>query len=314
MIRLTRPRTILAVASAAAAIAPVAACSPQPSMTSSPASLSATHSPRPHPTKSPRPRRTHTSSPTPTPTPTSLSPAPTTPSQSPTPTGTGTCVTGAAKGHCGPYAYTQVTGSSQDPYVDQNVWSPIPGSSQTLHATDPGNWYVTANMPAGNTAVVSYPNTGAAYGEQPLSGFTRITSSFSENMNTTSGTSAWAAYDLWFNNWRNEVMIQHDFANNGACPTLATATFGGNNDVPVQSWHFCKYGSELIWKLGTDDNHKVSEQSGSVDIKAMITWLEDHGYMPQNSTITNLSYGFEICSTGGQAENFQVTRYSLTAA
>jgi hypothetical protein len=188
------------------------------------------------------------------------------------------------------------------------VWAPISGWQQSLSAVGPGDWSATANMPAGNTAVVSFPNTGAGYGEQPVSKFKTITSSFSENMNATSKTSAWAAYDLWFNNWGNEVMIQHDFANNGACPFLATQSFGGSGGVPVQTWGLCKYGSELIWKLTTG-----SEQTGSVDILSMVTWLESHGYMPSASTITALSYGFEICSTGGQNETFHVNSFSISA-
>jgi hypothetical protein len=69
----------------------------------------------------------------------------------------------------------------------------------------------------------------------------------------------------------DEVMIQHDFARNGACTTLATAAFGGSDGVPVQKWHLCKYGSELIWKLTRN------ERSGSVDILSMLTWLVNHG-------------------------------------
>lgn len=84
-------------------------------------------------------------------------------------------------------------------------------------------------------------------------------------------------------------MIQHDFANNGPSTAVATATFGGSGGVPVQSWHLCTFGSELASKL-TGGN----EQSGSVGILAMFTWPEHHGYQPQNSGLTDISYGFEI--------------------
>jgi hypothetical protein len=233
----------------------------------------------------------------------SPSTAPTSPAQA------GTCTSSALKGSCGPYTYPQIQGSTDDPTVGQNVWSAIPGWHQTLSATGPGNWHVTANMPAGNTAVVSYPNTGAPYGEQSLSKFSQIRSSFSENMNATAGTSAWATYDLWFNNWDVEVMIQHDFAGNGPCDFVATQSFGGSGGVPVQTWGLCKFGDELIWKLKGGN-----EQTGSVDILSMITWLENHGYMASKSTITDLSYGFEICSTGGKDENFQVNSFSISAS
>ncbi len=44
----------------------------------------------------------------------------------------------------------------------------------------------------------------------------------------------------------------------------------------------------------------------------MLTWLMNKGYLPANSTLTQLQYGFEIASTGGVNEKFQVTGWSLT--
>ncbi len=218
------------------------------------------------------------------------------------------CVTSAAKGSCGPYRYAQIEGTSNDPTVNEDVWNPIGGWHQTLYANNPGDWSVVANLPSGNTAVVSYPSSGSNYNERALSSFSVLTSSFSEKMNANNGTSAWAAYDVWFNNWGNEVMIQHDFANNGACPTLATATFGGSNGVPSQQWNLCKYGTELIWKL------PYSEHAGRVDILAMTKWLvNNNGYLPQNSKLTAIGYGWELCSTGGQSETFHLSSYSISA-
>jgi hypothetical protein len=228
------------------------------------------------------------------------------------------CTTSAAKGRCGPYDnYAQITRTTSSTYVGNNVWSTISGWQQTLYANDPGNWQVVANMPTGNTAVVSYPSIGANYGQitdvpTPLSNYSSIYSSFSENMNATAGTSAWAAYDIWLgrdgcsNCASHEVMIQHDFANNGACGPVATAAFGGSDGVPVQNWNLCKYGSELIWKLTRN------EQSGSVDILSMLTWLVSHRYLPTTAGLWSIGYGWEICSTGGANEDFQVSRYSIT--
>lgn len=232
------------------------------------------------------------------------------------------CMTSAAKGRCGPYDnYRQITGTTSSTYVGNNVWSPIHGSRQTLYAADPGTWHVTANMPAGNTAVVSYPSIGANYGRvtdvpTPLTHYSSIHSSFSEDMNATAGTSAWAAYDIWLGPDNcspagsscasDEVMIQHDFARNGACTTQATAAFGGSGGIPLQKWNLCKYGSELIWKLAHN------ERSGSVDILSMLTWLVNHKYLPARTGLWLIGYGWEICSTGGVNENFQVSRYSMT--
>jgi hypothetical protein len=236
-------------------------------------------------------------------------------SASPTPSAVATqdgatCITSAAKGNCGPYVYSDITGSDgQNTWVGQDVWNPISGYSQTLHSTSPDAWYATADAPAGNTAVLSFPNVSEQYYyTNKLTDWSAIYSSFSEDMHPVSGTSAEAAYDIWLNNWGNEVMIQHDMVNRGTCPVLATASFGGSGGVPVQNWNLCKYNTELIWQLAG-----AGEQSGTVNVMAMLTWLEAHGYLPQNSGLTAISYGFEICSTGGRPETFTVSGFSITA-
>jgi len=247
---------------------------------------------------------------------------PATTSPAPSSAGAGTaagCSTSDAKGQCGPYSYPADTASSgYNTYVGQNVFNPISGWHQTLHATDPGHWQVTANMPAGNTAVVSYPSTGqGGSGDgtaQRISSYTKITSTFAESMHPNPGTDAEAAYDIWTATGV-EVMIQHDFsALRPRCsaaagdPVLATVGFAEPGTGTVQDWQFCQYGKERIWVFAGG-----SEQSGSVDILAMLTWLMNHGYLPPDSALGLVGYGFEICSTGGKGENFSVSHFSLTA-
>lgn len=128
-----------------------------------------------------------------------------------------------------------------------------------------------------------------------------------------------AAYDIWLNDWNDEVMIQTDFVGDSLRPrcdvtgdVIATVPFGGSNGVPVRSWKLCQFGSELIWQLPTGTN----DETGSVDIMAMLRWLETNGngkYLPANSSLTALSFGFEICSTGGQDVTFQLNNFTLTA-
>ncbi len=223
------------------------------------------------------------------------------------------CTTSAAQGNCGPYSYQQNTASSgYNTYVGNNVWSPISGWHQTLYANSPGDWYVTANIPAGNTAVVSYPSNSqgsSGNGTEPaISSYSTLTSSFSENMNATSQTDAEAAYDIWTATGV-EIMIQHDFSPlRPRCGTiLATVGFTEPGTSTVQDWDFCVYGRERIWQL-----HRGNEQSGSVNIGAMLTWLMKNGHLPQGSRLGQVGYGFEICSTGGENEEFQVSSYSLT--
>ena len=318
MTRLLRARTVLAAASAAAAIA-AAGCSSQNSV-AAPGLLSAPHSPsphrthtsRPHRTHSPRRHRAHAATPT-TPTPTPTIPTPTITSPSATRTGA-ICITSDRMGHCPFGRYPGITGASTDPYVDQNVWNPIPGWQQTLHATDPGHWHVTANMPAGNTAVVSFPNTGFYY-NKALSGFSSIVSSFTDSIPATAGTNAEASYDIWFNNTGtiDEVMIQNDYSP-GRSPSCGTWTatsvrFGGRDGVPVHPWDLCVSGSTAFWETANGNM-----PSGTVDVLAMLKWLVSHGQLPAGVQVGAFSYGFEISSTGGVDENFQVSSFSASAS
>lgn len=136
----------------------------------------------------------------------------------------------------------------------------------------------------------------------------------------------------------------------GGCTSKlsAQAVFGGSNGVPKHLWDLAKCGSELIWQLDQpalalcsatsprsngprsphgkangpgfpyDESVDVGTGSvygitrGRVDVLAMLTWLMNNGYLPTDSTLTQLEYGFEIASTGGVDEKFQVTRWSVT--
>jgi hypothetical protein len=228
------------------------------------------------------------------------------------------CTTSVANGTCGPYSYRQNTASSgYNTYVGNNVWNPISGWQQKLYANNPGDWYVTANIPAGNTAVVSYPSNSqnsSGSGVNPaISSYSTLTSSFSEKMNATGRTDAEAGYDIWTASGV-EIMIQHDFSPlrprcsaDAGDPVQATVGFMEPGTSTTQDWDFCQYGSERIWQL-----HGGNEQAGSVDIGAMLTWLMNHGHLPHGSKLGLIGYGFEICSTGGENESFQVSRYSLT--
>ena len=104
-----------------------------------------------------------------------------------------------------------------------------------------------------------------------------IASSWNVTIPTNSQTTAgWAAYDLWFNNWADEVMIQTDIVANSNynCTASTSATFNG------MPWHMCQFGSERVWKPGTDDTHLRNETTGSVDVRSMLTWMEQHGICP----------------------------------
>jgi hypothetical protein len=235
------------------------------------------------------------------------------------------CVTSAKNGSCGPYADAAITGSDgHDTYVLNNMWNGQAGSTQTLTATGPGSWSVLADItPPGSTAVQTYPDTQQLYtttsgAPDPLSGFSSLTSSFTESMATGAGTSAEAAYDIWLGqsaatSYADEVMIWNDQENRGTCggatPVASNIAFGGSGGVPDQDWDLCKYGSsELIWYPAAGN-----EQAGSVDVLGMLAWLETSGHLPAGSGLNQIDYGFELCSTPGP-ETFAVTSFGIASS
>jgi hypothetical protein len=238
------------------------------------------------------------------------------------------CTTSAKNGSClfpeSPTDFPGVNPGSGRPKshgleVDQDVWnsasSDCKGWSQTLSANSVEDFQIVANYPAGNTAVCTYPNVWPHDARGAVNSYSQTTSTFSESFPHNNATHAWGMFDLWFNNWANEVMIQYDFSKNAPCTTtpVTDKVFGGKNTgVPAQPWFLCTLTSPkangtyqtTAWKLGPNEAGKQSESSGSIDILAMIKYLERKGYLPANSTWTAISMGWEICSTGGRNETF----------
>ena len=253
--------------------------------------------------------------------------------QAPAPAGVA-CVTSSPTGSCPfPDPQPEFTGTvpNSTPEVDVNMWNPIAGASVMLSASSPSLFTAVANMPAGNTAVVSYTNSWAKDYVGTVDSYSQITQTTSETMPHNAQTSAWAMDDNWFNNWADEVMIQYDFTGNADCDAstvVATnVSFGGTNGVPVQQWHLCDFtspgdsGHTLDWKLGaTEGTGRQSEPGGKIDILAMTKWLESHTdssgstYLPASSTWTGLSSGWEICTTGGQPETFTMNNFTVDAS
>jgi hypothetical protein len=270
-----------------------------------------------------------TTSPNPDPTTTSPSPVQTTTTTSPPPSGF-SCVTSAPSGNCGPYSDPQITMSNGfDTYVANNCWGD-PSCRQTVSANDPGHWQVSADEPAGNTAVMTYPDvkqltndwcgTGwAANGgpacnnptDTPLSSLSLLTSTFTESMLHDPVTIAEAGYDIW-TNYSSDIMIWVDNVNRGAGGAQLLAS---NQVIGGQSFDVYQYGGqggEIIFSLNGSGGSGTfaQETSGTVDILATLRWVQSHGYA-SNISIGEIDFGWEICSTGGAPETFSVSSYSL---
>jgi len=208
------------------------------------------------------------------------------------------------------YQYSGITNSNgYNTRVLNDMWNPSgPGHPQTIYVDNPGHWQVVSDQPVGNTAVLAYPDvqqlfTLTSNAPAPLSSFSTIVSDFKESM--PDGGDNEAAYDIWLGtaskSFSQEVMIWVDDHRTNPPPgqVVARPTFFG-----------AKY---TVW----DDSGTVymvrdsNETSGRIDILTMLGWLESHGYSPAGSGLNQIDFGWEICSTGGKAETFTMSRYDL---
>jgi len=286
-------------------------------------------------------------SPAPSPSPVSTSPAPapspvsTSPAQSPSTTGTAwACVTSSPTGTCGDYTTGSTNSNGYNSYVANNCWGD-PNCQQTLNANSFGDWRVTANEPAGNGSVRTAPeaqqqfNNWCSNGKNtwsnlvpngcpnstntPISALSQLTSTYAESTPHNSQTIAQWAWDNWLSNdsgYPDEVMVWVD--DNGRCNS---GSFGTQVHAPVtiagQEWTPHRYpnSSEFIWSLdGSGGAGTCAQQaSGTVDLLALLKWMQANGYAAPGASLSLVDGVFEICSTGGAPETFRVSSYSVTA-
>jgi hypothetical protein len=228
-------------------------------------------------------------------------------------TGTSACVTSDLHGVCGPYSTRNITLSDgYNTYVSNNGWAcGSPGSCgpQTLTAVNPGSWSVASKQAAGNTGVLTYPEVQQVFTDttdtDPLiSSFKYVYSSFTESMPAVSGLDAEAGYDIWLTSTSgpSEIMVWVDNIGRGTggARQIGKATIGG------QFFKVLQYGGgEIIFSL--DHN----EHSGTVHILSTLHWLQRHGRVAAGALISQVDFGWEICSTGGHVGTFKVSRYTL---
>jgi hypothetical protein len=221
-----------------------------------------------------------------------------------------------------------------------------------LQADSAQNFVFTNDTPTNSTGgVTAYSNAWAHGYAGPVDDYTSLTSTYNLSMPINSSTSAWAMQDDWFTEpgypagqGTYEVMIQYDFTNNGTCPSTwaqGTSNWGVvANDVMIDgvAWHVCDgqpaHNSDgtcsttypncgaMVWKLGATeaDRPALASTSGTIDIKAMVQWMETHDvpgenypYMEPGTSIEALSEGWEIASTGGVPEQFVGKGFTVDA-
>lgn len=211
--------------------------------------------------------------------------------------------------------------------VNQDPWSGGQGP-QVLTASSFQDWSVTATDTDPSNApgeVLTYPDASfnyyqldtaaSGYTAPPkqyhLNNITSLTSSFTESMPQLSNLDAEAAYDLWLNNWRTEIMVWVDtspakdrnLADDGMTK-VGMYTYAGQ--------HFA------LWRSGSgitgfyvfllDHN----ETSGTVNLKAMLQTMVSRGFIPATSPLTQIPFGWEISDTGGKPVTFSVSKLQVS--
>jgi hypothetical protein len=57
---------------------------------------------------------------------------------------------------------------------------------------------------------------------------------------------------------------------------------------------------------------KTAQTSGSLDLRAMLSWIVSKSWITAQATINQIGYGVEICSTENQPATFSFTDFSVT--
>jgi Glycosyl hydrolase family 12 len=210
--------------------------------------------------------------------------------------------------------------------VNQDPWTGGQGA-QVLSASSVQDWSVTATDTDPSNApgeVLTYPDASYNYDEldtaasgytappaqYDLNNITSLTSDFTESMPQVSSLNAEAAYDLWLNDWKTEVMVWVDtspakdrnLADDGMTKA-GTYTYDGQN---FALWHSGS-GITGFYVFLLDHN----ETSGSVDLKAMLETMVSLGYIPATSPLTQIPFGWEISDTGGKPVTFSLSRFDV---
>ena len=197
--------------------------------------------------------------------------------------------------------------------VRQEVWNLTSSlHKQVTEVWSPKQWRTTINAATGNSAVLSYPDVSSLVTDTsnkpiPFANYASITSSWSVDCHENAQTNAQAAYDIWLNNYGLELMIWVDThgKNLGRLPAGSDTNIDVTFDGVVYD----------LWASG--DNSVVSfvrqqnAKTGSIDIYKVIQYLVNAKRYPATVGVNMFCFGFEVPSTGGMDEAFEVYDYSL---
>lgn len=187
--------------------------------------------------------------------------------------------------------------------VYNNEWNTAQAGPQLVWADSYRHWGVQSVQPD-STSVKTYPSVQQNYDNPPLTRVTSLSSTFAQAMPAPSLTyDAEAAYDLWLDNYKIEVMVW--VANHGQTP------LGGViSHVAIASRRYAVYqgGPDMFSFVATG----TPATTGRVNLLSVLQWLIRHHYLRGSDSLTQVNFGWEIASTNGVPLDFAMTDYSLT--
>lgn len=209
--------------------------------------------------------------------------------------------------------YVTLTGSNDGVtnggyYVHNNLWnaSGYPGTKGTTQVCSYRSWnHIGTATNTGDGAVKTYPNVHKDYSGRTVSSFSRLTSSFAA---TSPNVGIYnVAYDIWLNGVPNdELMIWTD--NRKQVP--AGSKVASNLSLGGYTWDL--YAESGNGYLAFVPSNGVRITAGTIDIKAMLTYLVSKGRVASNATVDQICYGVEIVDTGGKPATWRFTNFSIS--
>jgi hypothetical protein len=188
--------------------------------------------------------------------------------------------------------------------VFNNEWNSAEAGPQTVWADSFHSWGVVSTQ-ADTTGVKTYPSVQENFRDTRLTSLRRLTSSFAESMPPAAAAyKAEAAYDLWLNDYQNEVMVWVD--NHGQQPNGIVSS-----EAVLSGQHFRVYrgNAHMVSLVLLSGTH---ESTGSLNLLLALSWLVDHGYLGGRALLTQVDFGWEIVSTDGIPLEFTLHNYWLS--
>lgn len=191
-----------------------------------------------------------------------------------------------------------------------NIWGSGAGY-QSIWANSYSNWGVWAQHPATN-GIKSYPNVTKSIATS-LSSISSLKSTF--NVTRPSSGDYVTAYDIWTNGSTYEIMLWMNY--NGGVKPISYNWNSAGNPVPVltnqsvggHTWNVYQgsNGSNVVYSFVRTSN----TNSGTVDILAVLKWINTKGWFSGTQTVNTVQFGYEITSSAAGLD-FITNSYSVT--